>query len=104
MKIKPNKSVEELIQEHDESTMHCSVWPHAKRVSTSYKELMNMDKEEVINGIIKYLRKGNGGSHLMMLLFDIVQNINIPYPERFPTGSLNEDVKLWINWYDKYKK
>lgn len=89
----------ELIDQHKESTKFCSFSSHMVRVSTTYKEIIDMGYE-IVPDILQYLSNEDAGMSVMLLLSDITNES--PYkPESkygFDVYNVSEAKKAWINW------
>jgi hypothetical protein len=102
----------ELVREHDDRTMICSVQHHMRRCSGPvYRELMRryreadiLDRRRFVVDVVNYLADGDGGMSVMMLLWDATgQDPTKDHQERIGnTGFVGFDVescrRAWIEW------
>ena len=99
------KEIHQLIVDHNISTMYCSLPGHMRKCSTTYDQIISLDKEAV-PVILEYMRdyhKDNmcAGMSVVLLLMDIVKES--PYtPTDTGTGFVSYTVKdceqTWIDW------
>lgn len=90
----------ELIGRHVADTGACSMWHHAKEVSTTYEQIIAKGWE-IVPDLLYYLEEYYGGTHVTFLLMEITGAK--PYlPERPGHWNVAAMREAWINWGREY--
>lgn len=102
----------ELIKQHDEGTMFCSLQHHIRTASPTYEQIIAKGKD-IVPDVLKYLRDNDGGMGIMLLLWDILK-ISPYQPEKLKNDKgeeingmvgfgVAEARRAWIEWGIKEK-
>lgn len=93
----------QLIKQHHDDCIFCSMMSHMRDVSTTYVKIL-IKGDSIVPDILKFIRdEENSGMSEMMLLWDIKKWS--PYePEKkngFAAFEVDEAKKAWIEWGKK---